>query len=121
MLINILSNAVKYNVARQPRIDIRTQVQGNVVHIDVIDNGGGVSRKDVSMVFEKFSRGSDTGHSDGAGLGLPISRAIMRAMNGDLTVEFSVDRTSFFRLSLLREGLVERRNPVPALSGRPRH
>ncbi len=100
VLINILSNAVKFNAARRPRIDIRTQGRGNVVHIDVIDNGGGVSRKDVSMVFEKFSRGSDTGHSDGAGLGLPISRAIMRAMNGDLTVEFAADRTRFFRLSL---------------------
>jgi len=55
------------------------------------------------MVFEKFPRGSDTGYSDGAGLGLSISRAIMHAMNGDLTVEFAADRTSFFQLSLQRE------------------
>ena len=38
----------------------------------------------------------------GAGLGLPISWAIMRAMGGNLTVEFMQDGTSFFRLSLNR-------------------
>jgi signal transduction histidine kinase len=103
VLINILSNAVKYNTAENPTIDLRTHAEKDVLYIDVIDNGGGVTREDVSMFFEKFSRGSSADNRDGAGLGLPISRAIMRAMKGDLTVEFAPDNTSFFRLRFVRE------------------
>jgi Na+/proline symporter/nitrogen-specific signal transduction histidine kinase len=102
VLINILSNAVKYNTAPAPQIRIATRAAGQAVSIDIVDNGGGVTRDDVSTVFEKFSRGSRAGLNYGAGLGLPISRAIMRAMGGDLTVEFAPDGTSFFRLRLER-------------------
>jgi len=104
VLINVLSNAVKYNDAERPEIEIRTQVGDGAVYVDVIDNGGGVSREDSAMVFEKFARGSRSDRSHGAGLGLPISRAIMRAMRGDLTVKFAPDGTSFFRLSLPQHG-----------------
>ena len=102
VLINVLSNAIKYNDASSPEIEIRTQAWGGTVHVDVIDNGGGVSREDAAMVFEKFARGSRSDRSQGAGLGLPISRAIMRAMRGDLTIEFAEAGTSYFRLSLPR-------------------
>ncbi|MEM7045010.1 MAG: ATP-binding protein, partial [Pseudomonadota bacterium] len=100
VLINVLSNAVKYNDADDPKIEVRAGLRHRAVHVDVIDNGGGVSREDAAMVFEKFARGSRSNRSQGAGLGLPISRAIMRAMRGDLTVEFAPDGTSYFRLSL---------------------
>ncbi|MGI9492666.1 MAG: sensor histidine kinase, partial [Geminicoccaceae bacterium] len=95
---------VKYNDADKPEIEVRAQTYDGAVHVDVIDNGGGVSREDVAMVFEKFARGSRSDRGQGAGLGLPISRAIMRAMRGDLTVEFAADDTSYFRLSLPRLG-----------------
>ncbi|MEM7043257.1 MAG: sensor histidine kinase, partial [Pseudomonadota bacterium] len=99
VLINVLSNAVKYNDADDPKIEVRAGLRHRAVHVDVIDNGGGVSREDAAMVFEKFARGSRSGRSQGAGLGLPISRAIMRAMGGDLTVEFTPEGASYFRLS----------------------
>ena len=102
VLINLLSNAVKYNPSPAPRIDVRTTVKDDNVMIDVIDNGGGVTRADATMVFEKFARGSRSNRDQGAGLGLPISRAIMRAMGGDLTIEFAPDDTSFFRLTVKR-------------------
>jgi signal transduction histidine kinase len=99
-LINLLSNAVKYNGAEAPEIRIRPHVRGGYLNIDVIDNGGGVSAGEAAAVFEKFNRGSRSARDKGAGLGLPISRAIMRTMGGDLTVEFRPDHTSFFRLHL---------------------
>lgn len=102
VLINILTNAVKYNRSDTPKIEIRTENAGGIVWIDVIDNGGGITPEDADLVFEKFARGSRSGNDPGAGLGLPISRAIMRAMRGDLTVKFAEDGTSFFRLRLLR-------------------
>jgi Na+/proline symporter/nitrogen-specific signal transduction histidine kinase len=102
VLINILSNAIKYNEAIEPRVEIRPRRDGDVLHVDVIDNGGGVARNDAGMVFEKFARGSRGDKDQGAGLGLPISRAIMRAMGGDLSLEFAGDGSSYFRLTLLR-------------------
>lgn len=102
VLINILSNAVKYNVAANPCIDIKIVEHSEKVQIDITDNGGGVTAEDATTVFEKFARGSRSHREQGAGLGLTISRAIMRAMNGDLTIEFRDDKTSFFRLTLAK-------------------
>ncbi len=102
VLINILSNAVKYNTAATPTIRIVSTVKNDKVWIDIVDNGGGVTRAESSMIFEKFARGARADRDQGAGLGLPISRAIMRAMNGDLTIEFARDGTSYFRLTLAR-------------------
>ena len=102
VLINLLSNAVKYNTAPEPRITIRGEVQDTRVLIDIVDNGGGLTREEAASVFEMFARGERARHDQGAGLGLPISRAIMRAMGGDLTVRFQDDGSSFFRLSLQR-------------------
>ena len=102
VLINLLSNAAKYNDAPSPEIRLSVGEIGQTVSIDVVDNGGGVTRAEADMIFEKFARGGRANRSYGAGLGLPISRAIMRAMQGGLTVEFAPDETSFFRLRLPR-------------------
>jgi signal transduction histidine kinase len=99
-LINLLSNAVKYNSAEAPEIRVHPHARGGFLNIDIIDNGGGVSTEEATAVFEKFNRGRRASSDHGAGLGLPISRAIMRTMGGDLTVEFAADKTSFFRLRL---------------------
>lgn len=100
VLINLVSNAIKYNQAESPQVTVRIQAQGGGWLVDVEDNGGGVSREEAQSVFEKFTRGQKSSHEQGAGLGLPISRAIMNAMSGDLTVEFTHKGTSFFRLSM---------------------
>ncbi|MEM7508359.1 MAG: sensor histidine kinase [Pseudomonadota bacterium] len=100
VLINLLSNAMKYNTAANPEIEVRARAAGQMLHIDVIDNGGGVTREEAATIFEKFARGERSYRDQGAGLGLPISRAIMRTMGGDLSVEFLSDSASFFRLSL---------------------
>lgn len=100
-LINLLGNAIKYNDSADPSIRVRVAERpyGGAT-IDVIDNGGGVDAAEAETIFEKFTRGGKSGRERGAGLGLPISRAIMRAMGGDLTVEFLGDGASFFRLQL---------------------
>lgn len=116
VLINLLSNAINYNRADDPTIRILPAANGRMVTIDVIDNGGGVNRDDAVKVFEKFTRGVRAGNEAGAGLGLPISRAIMRTMGGDLTVEFRPDGSSFFRLNLRRSigpDRPDRRFPSP--------
>ncbi len=99
VLINVLSNAVKYNTAATPEILVRTALTDGFAQIDIIDNGGGVPPEVSTSIFDKFARGNRTGRNHGAGLGLPISLAIMRAMNGNLTIEITPERTTFFRLN----------------------
>jgi Na+/proline symporter/nitrogen-specific signal transduction histidine kinase len=100
VLINVLSNAVKYNTAENPEILVHTSlVVEGFVYIDIIDNGGGVPPEVSTSIFDKFARGIRASRNHGAGLGLPISLAIMRAMNGNLTLEVTHHNTTFFRLS----------------------
>jgi Na+/proline symporter/signal transduction histidine kinase len=99
VLINVLSNAVKYNTAPDPEIRITTAQVDGFVQVDIVDNGGGVPLEVSPSIFDKFARGVGTGRNHGAGLGLPISLAIMRAMNGNLTLEVTAENTTFFRLS----------------------
>ena len=109
---NVLSLTIKhhlphkYNTAPQPEILVRTTLVDGFVQIDIIDNGGGVPATISGSIFDKFARGIRGGSNHGAGLGLPISLAIMRAMNGNLILETSADKTTFFRLSL--EGMAVR-------------
>lgn len=103
VLINLLSNAVKYNDASEPEIAITVRTSLEAVSVDISDNGGGVSASDANIVFDKFARGERSTRGSGAGLGLPISRAMMRAMHGDLTIEFRPDGTSYFRVRFARK------------------
>ncbi len=100
VLINVLSNAVKYNDSNSPEITLYTHADNKYLNIDISDNGGGVSREDETTVFEKFRRGQRGEMNPGAGLGLPISRAIMRSMDGDLSLMFNSEQSSFFRITL---------------------
>jgi Na+/proline symporter/nitrogen-specific signal transduction histidine kinase len=103
ILINLISNSIKYNISEQPEIVVRSEANADSLFIDISDNGGGVRREEAVKIFEKFSRGHRSKLDHGAGLGLSISRAIARAMGGDLTLEFVDDETSFFRLRLANE------------------
>ncbi len=113
VLINLLSNAIKYNTAPEPHLRVAWEVDGKSLCLDVIDNGGGVTREEAETIFSKFVRGRRSGGSQGAGLGLPISRAAIRRMGGDLTVVFNPDQSGFFRVRLPR---VAAPQPAPPMT-----
>ena len=100
VLINLLSNAIKYNNASVPEISVISNIIEGHLNIDIIDNGGGVTAGEYKTVFEKFKRGQRSNLNKGAGLGLPISRAIMQSMKGKLTLEFTDTGSTFFRIKL---------------------
>jgi signal transduction histidine kinase len=82
-LTNLIGNALKYGDAARIRL---SQPAGQVVRIDIDDNGPGIAGKDADIVFEPFrrletSRNRETG---GSGLGLSIARNIIRAHGGDI-------------------------------------
>ncbi|MFG6463791.1 sensor histidine kinase [Roseateles sp. DXS20W] len=85
-LDNLLSNALKYGHGGG-RIDIETERRGDHVVLAVQDRGDGFSDSQMAQLFEPYNRlGRDGGAIPGTGLGLSLTRELMRAMGGRLQV-----------------------------------
>lgn len=85
VLVNLLDNVVKYT-SPGTRTHIFAQADGDYVRVTVEDEGPGLPAAERARAFEKFQRGDDEGTVVGAGLGLAICRAVVRAHGGDIGV-----------------------------------
>lgn len=90
VLLNILGNAVKFS-PNGGKITISFFTDGNVVETYVKDQGPGISREDLSRLFQKFGRLDNSytaaATSGGTGLGLYISKSLVELMNGKIRAE----------------------------------
>jgi signal transduction histidine kinase len=84
VFINLISNARKYCDAERAVLRIEVKKRGQKVQVDFIDNGSGIPKKSQGLIFEKFSRLTDTSRAGGAGLGLAICREIMVNLGGTI-------------------------------------
>jgi Na+/proline symporter/nitrogen-specific signal transduction histidine kinase len=100
VLINLISNAIKYNTAEAPLVEVRSAVRGKFYTVEVEDNGAGIAKADRNLIFEKFSRGANSGTESGAGLGLAISRQIISRMDGTLELVAGKGSGACFRVRL---------------------
>lgn len=87
VFINLISNTVKYGRRENATLAISLMLSEDAAIITVADNGPGIAEQDRKKVFEKFTRLSAATLAGSAGLGLPISREIMRNLKGDLTLK----------------------------------
>ncbi len=84
VFINLVANARKYCDAERPELVILARRRGGRIVVDFIDNGSGIPRAAQRLIFEKFSRLTDTRRAGGAGLGLAICREIMANLGGGI-------------------------------------
>ena len=84
VFINLISNSVKYGLSENPELDFRCSSNKEFVKIEFSDNGPGISSEHAEQIFEKFSKLSSDSETGSAGLGLPISREIMKNLSGNL-------------------------------------
>ena len=104
VLANVLSNAIKYNRAGGS-VTVTTSTFGDNVLIDVEDTGVGIAPEMIPRLFVPFDRmGAEGSKVSGAGLGLPLSEGLVRAMGGAIEVTSTVGVGSRFRLMLPRSG-----------------
>ncbi len=86
VIINLISNSAKYGAGDPPGITISVGETADGAWIDVADRGPGIAPDKREEVFEKFARLGEANLAGSAGLGLPISREIMRNLGGDIRV-----------------------------------
>ena len=105
ILLNLLTNAVKFTRSGG-RITVFAEREDDRVAIAVADTGIGIPADQMESIFEPFvqvGRSLSSG-TEGAGLGLAISRSLASMMSGELTVESTKGVGSRFTLWLLADG-----------------
>ncbi len=96
---NLIQNALSYSESSND-IDIKTNIQGGNVYISVIDYGKGISPKDIGLVFNKYFSTSKKYRKIGTGLGLYLSKQIIEAHDGEITVTSEEGVLTEFKIKL---------------------
>jgi signal transduction histidine kinase/ActR/RegA family two-component response regulator len=98
VLINLISNAIKYNrMDGNGEVTLRSEVIGEELHIHIIDNGHGIARESLAELFVPFSRfDSHAAMIEGTGIGLVIARKLIELMEGSILVESELGQGSTF-------------------------
>lgn len=100
VLLNLLTNAIKYN-REGGDVYITGNVQDKGVKVGVTDTGRGIPPASLPRMFEKFYRVPDAeGMTQGTGLGLAITKRIVEAHGGEMAVESTVNVGTTFSFTL---------------------
>lgn len=101
VLINYLSNAIKYN-RPNGHVTINYQaVEENRLRINVSDTGIGINKNDLELLFKPFTRvGDKSTNVEGTGIGLVISKELMTLMNGTVGASSKVGEGTTFWLEI---------------------
>jgi two-component system, OmpR family, phosphate regulon sensor histidine kinase PhoR len=106
LLMNILTNAVKYNASKTPYVDISIEREIRSLRIRFRDNGIGIDKDDLTRIFRKFYRGrrDDRIPVAGSGIGLYLVQQIARLHHGRILADSAgEDKGSILTLILPRD------------------
>lgn len=103
ILINLVSNAVKYTLPGG-RIAISAGTEGTSCYLRVADTGVGMRGEDIPRALRPFERLQDplTGNQEGTGLGLTVVKRLVDAMNGELRIESQIGKGTTVTVLLSR-------------------
>lgn len=100
VLVNLNSNAVKYN-RDDGRVKVEARVKDGSLCVAVSDTGHGIAEQDLPHIFERFYRvTASEKRAQGTGLGLCIAKQIVELHGGEMTVESQPDAGSTFTFTL---------------------
>lgn len=103
-LINLFSNAIKYNKP-QGKITFNLSAAQGTVQGRIFDTGIGIAEQDLPKIWERFyqvdkSRSKKQGEYNGTGLGLPLVKWIIEAHGGNIAVSSSLNKGTIFNFTL---------------------
>jgi signal transduction histidine kinase len=101
VLLNLVSNAIKYN-RKGGSVTLDYELMDNdIIRISVTDNGVGLSQDKSSTLFEPFNRfGAEYSDIEGTGIGLSISKGLVELMNGKIGYEDQDPQGSCFYIEI---------------------
>jgi PAS domain S-box-containing protein len=101
VLLNLVANAIKYNVEDGSVVVQPQETEGGRVRVSITDTGLGIAPESLPRLFEPFDRlGAEGTSVEGTGLGLALSLALVKAMDGSIEVESELGRGSRFSVEL---------------------
>lgn len=106
-LINLITNAIKYT--QEGEIVLAVRYGGQIATFEVRDTGPGIPPEAHERIFAPFDRGVEAG-GGGVGLGLPITRAIIQILGGELELDSVPGKGSVFRIRLMLGQVVGHRD-----------
>jgi signal transduction histidine kinase len=99
-LVNILTNAIKFSHMGN-KINVTAEQTNRHIIIKITDYGIGISTEDLPYIFNDFYSGSsDQSKEKGSGIGLAVSRRIVEAHDGSISVESELGEGSTFNITL---------------------
>ncbi len=91
IIINILSNAVKYTVEGHVELDVK-YIDGHI-HFNISDTGKGIPEEQIDTIFEPFRRVEENNFlASGSGFGLFVAKGMTELLNGTITVRSIVNK-----------------------------
>ncbi len=106
VICNLFNNAIKY--APQAPLDIRvTHPSNDEILLEIHDHGPGISLAHQSKIFERFERAGASQNISGLGLGLYISRQIIRSHGGEIVIDRETKQGACFQVKLPTQFSVE--------------
>lgn len=114
ILINLVSNAIRYT--QKGQVSVHFRHSDNNLDIRVRDTGMGIADGDLDKIFRPFTQVGQ-GNTSGAGLGLTITRQLVKRMGGQLEVESTPGIGSEFRVTIPCPRIQVGHDKLPQLSG----
>lgn len=99
ILNNLLSNAIKFT-PKNGSVDVTVKALNEIVEIKVSDSGSGISEDNLERIFDRYFQEKNNKSSTGSGLGLALSRELVRLMNGTIKAENNKENGACFTVTL---------------------
>lgn len=98
---NIIKNAIEHT-GIAGKIEIGIEETPITVRVYIKDNGEGIDKSEIKKIFNRFHKGENSLNPASIGIGLCLSKAIVKAHNGDITVESEIGKGSTFYINFIR-------------------
>lgn len=101
IILNLISNAIKFS-DKSNEITVTVQDEGDFVEIDIKDNGVGMEKEYLDVIFERFHQIDKTlsRNAEGSGIGLALVKSLVEMHGGEIRVESMLGEGSTFKIIL---------------------